>query len=263
MMTKNTDLCHDLVTQYVQTLRESFRTSENAFGCSISTPFVRPDGDIIELLVEHGSDGRIVLSDGGATFSYLYVSGLALSKRLQDDARKIGRRYGIGLEMNELVAQVSDGALAGEVAHNLVQAILNVAALIEKRRPFLNLNFDEEVEAIIIGQGKNYDADYPVKGDKETHVVKFHLNSGANLVVQPLSQSNVTRAKRLTERWNYYFRDILDSNPTLTCLAILDDRGEREGVWLPTVTVPLAGLARMIRWSQKTEFVDILERTNA
>lgn len=263
-MTNNTEFCTELISQYLESLQGEFVASKSDFGCLIATPLIRPDGDAIEILVEDRPDGGVLLSDGGATFAYLYLSGLALSRRLQDDARKISSRYGIVIDVNELVTEVTDRGQVGDAIHNLVQAILNVAALIEKRRPYLNLKFEEEVEALIIGQGKSYYPDFQVRGDKELHTVKFHVNSGANLLVQPLSQPNATRARRLTERWYYYFNDIRNHSPEWSFVAILDDRGAREGVWkTPYVTLPLEGLATLIPWSQKNRFVNILENAQA
>lgn len=256
-MMRRIDLCELTVNQYLEAIREEMVTSDSEFGCSIITPFTRPDGDFIEVLAER-RDGQIVLSDMGETLAYLYLSGLSVGRALQNNARRIGNRYGITLDLNELNIEVQDEARLGEAMHNLVQTVLNVAALIEKRRPYVNLRFEEEVEGTIISQGRRYDPDFQVHGIKETHTVKFHVDSNLNLLIQPMSQATEIQARRLAERWNYYFNDILALNPSSQPLAVLDDRGERESIWDTHAITPLEGVATLIRWSERGKLIDLL-----
>ncbi|MDP2726835.1 MAG: DUF1828 domain-containing protein [Dehalococcoidia bacterium] len=255
----DTDSCRTAVVQYIQAIRGDFSTYDHELGCAIVTPFIRPDGDYVELLAEKRPNGQVILSDMGETFAYLYLSGLSLSRKLQDDAKRIGGRHGISLNVNELIVETDEDHV-GQALHRLLQAVLGVSALIEKRRPDLNLRFEEEVEAVVIAQGKLYDPDYQVPGSREPHVVKFHVDSGLNLLIQPLSQATEIQARRVTERWNYYFNDIKAANSDWSCVAVLDDRGDRQSIWAnPHTTIPLQGVATMVRWSEKDRFVGILE----
>ncbi|MBI2887849.1 MAG: DUF1828 domain-containing protein [Chloroflexi bacterium] len=247
------------MAEYLETLRGDFVTSDNESGCAILTPFIRPDGDSIEVLAERRDDGRVILSDGGETFAYLYLSGLSLSRKLQDDARRISERYGVDIDINELVAEISSKGQVGEVFHGLVQAILNVSALIEKRRPYINLKFEEEVEGTIIGQGKRYDPDYTIRGVTGNHTVKFHVDSGLHLLIQPLSQSNELQATHTAQRWYYHFDDIKNVDDRWSCIAVLDDRGERASVWTDHARAPIEAVATVIPWSRRERLVDALE----
>ena len=259
----DTEFCKTLVAEYLNTLGGEFVTSDNESGCSILTPFIRPDGDSLEVLAERRSDGRIILSDGGETFAYLYLSGLSLSRKLQDDARRISERYGVGVDVNELVTEVSSNGQVGDAFHGLLQAMMNVAALIEKRRPYINLKFEEEVEGTIIGQGKRYDPDYEVHGRIGTHTVKFHVNSGMNLLIQPLSQSNELQARNIAQRWYYHFDDIKNVDNEWSCIAVLDDRGVRASVWTSEARAIIEAKATVIPWSRRERLVDALEGLNA
>ncbi len=253
------DICESIISEYLASLEGEFNIEPNSLGCSIITPFIRPDGDYIEILAEQRPSGVIALSDMGGTFSYLHLSGLSLSRRLRDDAKRIGSRYDISVHVNELIAQV-DPLGVGQALHNLVQAILAIASLVEKRRPYLNLRFDEEVEATIISQGKRYDPEFVVNGKKEHHTVRFHIDSGLNLLVQPFSQASEIQARRVAERWYYYFDDILKADPAWVCVAVLDDRGNRESIWSNPYTVrPLDGIAHLVKWSEKDKLVATLD----
>lgn len=258
-----TEFCKMLVAEYLETLQGEFVTTDNESGCSILTPFIRPDGDSLEVLAERRSDGRVFLSDGGETFAYLYLSGLSLSRKLQDDARRISERYGVGVDINELVTEVANSGQVGEAFHGLVQAMMNVAALIEKRRPYVNLKFEEEVEGTIIGQGRQYDPDYKVEGITGSHIVKFHVNSGMHLLIQPLSRSNELQATHTAQRWYYHFDDIKNTNRLWSCFAILDDRGERASVWTENARAPIEAVATVIPWSHHERLIDALRGLDA
>ena len=54
----------------------------------LATPFVRPDGEGIEVELIKRPDGIANLSDMGSTISYLYVNGLTLNRSLIDLSQK-------------------------------------------------------------------------------------------------------------------------------------------------------------------------------
>lgn len=257
-MTTFDPICSATIEQYLTSLRGDFVTEDSADGCVIITPFMRPDGDFIEVVVERLSSGRLHLTDLGDTLGYLFVSGIPIGRRLQDDARRIGGRFGVSIATNELVMEADELGL-GEALHSLIQASLSVASLIEKRRPYVNLRFDEEVEAVIIGQGKSYDPDYEVRGVVEPHRIKFHVNSGLNLLIQPLSHASEQTAHESAMKWYYRFDDIQKGDSLWSCIAVLDDRGDRQFAWTEQAAAPIERVAKVIRWSNREELVEILE----
>ena len=123
--------------------------------------------------------------------------------------------------------------------------------------------FDDEVEAIIIAQGKQYDKHYDVLGSREHHNVRYHIDSGLNMLVQPFSQATQGPARNATERWYYHFDDILKANSNWDIYALLDDRGERAAIWEnPHSTSPIEGMVKLVKWSQRERFVQAIERTS-
>ncbi|MDA0769788.1 MAG: DUF1828 domain-containing protein [Chloroflexi bacterium] len=255
--------CTELLKDYVGNLESNFQVEPQDAGCLITTPFLRPDGDQVELLLEQRPDGKIYLTDMGDTMAYLQLCGLSLSRKLISDAKRIGGRFGASINVNE-VAVLTDETGVAEAIHDLIQAAMSIAALVEKRRPYVNLRFDDEVEATIIGQGKIYDSQFQVNGAKEPHVVKYHINSGLNMLIQPFSQVSEGPARNTAERWYYRFDDILHANPTWSIYALLDDRGNRRQVWAdPRVTLPLQGLVNIIKWSDKEDFINVLTAHDA
>lgn len=254
--------CSNILDKYVENLESKFQVERHDAGCLITTPFLRPDGDQVELLLEPRPDGRINLTDMGDTTAYLQLCGLSLSRKLMLDAKRIVGRFGASININEVIILTDETELS-EAIHDLIQATLGVASLVEKRRPHANLRFDDEVEATIIGQGKNYDSQFKVNGAKEPHVVKYHINSGLNMLVQPFSQVSEGPARNTAERWYYRFADILHADPNWSIYALLDDRGNRKQVWSdPHVILPLRDLVNIIKWSDRDEFISALSKVD-
>lgn len=251
--------CTEIVRNYAAAISDQISVESNRHGCVILTPFLLPDGDFIEVAAESGVDGVVRLTDMGETIAFLHSSGLSISRRVLNDIRRVSHRYGVDLSINELVigAQTSSDI---NPLHALLQAALGVAALIEKRRPYVRGRFDEEVEAAIIVQGRPYDNDYTVLGEKDRHTVRFHINGGLPVLAQPFSQTNEQAARALFERWFYRFHDILQRQSTWLCYALLDDRGERKLVWTPHVQVPLRDVKNLhiVPWSEKQQFLEVL-----
>ena len=249
------DPCTGLVDAYLKQLSNEFVVTNFDSGCYITTPFTRPDGEVIEFEASSMPNGQTRLSDMGDTFGYLYVNGLALTRTTVNRARDIVRGYGVALERNALVL---GGApeLTGEDVHRLIQASLAVGSLIHGRRSASRLVFDDEVESFIIQTGVTYDSDFSVPGSRERHTFKFHVNSGASLLIQPLSAATESAAHSVAERWAYRAMDVTQSNSNLKPIVMLDDRNNRRGVWTPEAQAPIGDFA--ILWENKQQLEEML-----
>ena len=84
-------ICEDAIADYLAYVKGEFEATGSDSGCFLATPFVRPDGEGIEVEIEVLSDGRICISDMGDTFGYLYVNGMTLSRNLIKTAQGISK----------------------------------------------------------------------------------------------------------------------------------------------------------------------------
>ena len=128
----------------------------NRRGWFLTTPFVRPDGEGIEIELQVLPDGDISITDMGDTLGYLYVNGMTLSRTLIATVRQIAKPHGVSLQRNQLSLQVDQDSI-GIGLHDLIQATLRITDLIQKRRPTSRVVFDVEVESLIINSGVTYD----------------------------------------------------------------------------------------------------------
>ena len=207
--------------------------------------------------------GHMIISDMGDSLGYLYINGLTLSRTVMGKVRSIAEVYGVSLEASTLNIEI-EAELAGKALHQMIQSVLSVADLIQTRRPTgtNKIRFDNEVESFIIYSGVTYDVRLEVRGKRENHEFRFHVNSGKNLLIQPISASSETAAHTWAERWAYRFRDVADLEETWNMFAILDDRSEQSGravIWTPNSLAPIEEYA--IRWAEKDILTELLETT--
>lgn len=109
--------------------------------------------------------------------------------------------------------------------------------------------FDTEVEPFVIQSGVVYDVDFKVSGHLEPHIYKFHINSGRNMLIQPITAATEAAAHSWAERWAYRFADTVAKTPVWHPVAVLDDRGNRQGIWTPRARAPLGEQA--ILWADR------------
>ena len=250
--------CEEVIGNYFAELRMDFDCSPSADGWFLSTPFVKPDGEGVEIELQALPNGHISMSDMGDTLGYLYVNGLTLSQTLIANARQIAKPHGVLLQRNQLNVEIAPDSIGAGV-HSLIQTILAVTDLVQKRRPTANIRFDDEVESLIIHKGIQYDVGFLVTGDRERHTVKFHVNSDKNLLIQPVSAAREAPARSWAERWAYRFSDILSENASWRPIVVLDDRRTRSEAWTANALTPVKEYA--IMWSQRGELESLLEGT--
>ena len=255
-----TPSCEEIIDSYLNELQVGFDCSISDGHWFLSTPFVRPDGEGVEIELQALPDGRVILSDMGDTLGYLYVNGLTLSQTLVTNARQIAKPHGVALQRNRLSVQVTPEAI-GIGVHGMIQSVLAVTDLIQKRRPASVVRFDDEVESLIIHKGIRYDVNFSVRGVKESHTIKFHVNSNKNLLIQPVSAAREAPARSWAERLAYRFNDILARNSDWRPIVVLDDRRTRSEAWSDHSLTPIKEYAVM--WSERSELESRLESTDS
>lgn len=252
-------LCQQIVSSYLNELQEEFEVSDSRAGCYIVTPFTRPDGEYIEVEVTTEPDGQIRITDMGDTLGYLYVNGLRLSRNTLDNTRDICKQFDVSLVRSELVTTPHTERDFGEIFHGFLQAILSVTNIIQKRRPNPRIQFDDEVESLIIYSGVTYDVGYPVRGMRASHTVKFHVNSARNILIQPIAASTESTAFSWAERWAYRISDIRQhqNGSDWRFVAVLDDRSQRREIWNNRTLAPIQEYA--ILWEERERLSDLLK----
>lgn len=247
--------------QYLKWLSSEIETYPLDDGYYVSLPFSRPDGEGIGLEVNSLPGGDIRITDMGDTLGYLFVNGLDLDDKMMDRAKFISKCYGVSLEDGPLAIE-ADPESIGEAFHCILQATIAVTDLIQMRRstrPRI-APFDYMVESLIKHSAAAYDTAYQVSGKRETHTFGFYVNSGRNLLIQPITAPNAGDAHALAERWAYRFHDVIQANAGWQPLAVLDNRAEyvsERVIWTPRAIAPISEYA--ITWAERDKLAALLE----
>lgn len=247
--------CDDVARRYLDCLSADFAATPSENGCYIITPFARPDGEAIELEIVSLPNGAVRLGDMGDTLGYLYTNGLTLTRSVLDKARHIARKHRVSFQQSSLLINADD-SLPGDDVHRLLQAVMEVSNLIQGRRSAGRVVFDTEVEAFVILSGVVYDVDFKISGQLEPHTFKFHVNSGRNLLIQPITAASEATAHSWAERWAYRFSDTTAKSETWRPVALLDDRGNRNDVWTPRARTPIRDNA--VLWADRERLSEML-----
>ena len=268
----NTDMCASVVSRYIQRLQADFEATKSDNGYYLLTPFNMPDGQGIQLELENLPNGNILISDMGDTINYLFVNGLPLGKSVMDKVKYIAAKHGVSFEHSAIKAEIPPES-AGDALHELIQAVLAATDLIQTRRskPPRRVKLDIHVEALIKTSGATYKTNHKVPGAHEKHEFKFHINSGRNLLLQPLTAHSASKAHRLAERWAYRFMDVTRSNDKWRPIAILDDRtlpvngdttekSDAQLIWTPRAIAPIQEYA--IPWSDKPKLAELIAQNS-
>lgn len=255
--------CFAVVESYIGSMLRGFTVLPRGVNrCLVVTPFRRPDGEAVELEVESQADGTLRLSDLGDSIAFLDVNGLTLSRNVMQDARRVCRRHQVELSRYELVAK-ADPSDSGERLHELIQATLMVSDLIQRRRPNERLQFGDIVETFLISNRAVYDSEFPVRGQVQEHTIRFHIDTGRHMLIQPIAAANEGAAFSWAERWAFRFGDIRRLDPTWQLFAVLDDRGERARAWTSRTFPPLQSQANVVLWSHNEELAGALAEAAA
>lgn len=120
-------ICAELGSQ----LGAMFQCSGAGERVQIRTPFVFPDGDLIDVYWRDTAGGPVV-SDLGDTYGWLFINGggETLTDRQSRAYDAVSKTYGVERQGGVLLARISDGNVADAVAR-LVQAITAVSQVLD------------------------------------------------------------------------------------------------------------------------------------
>ena len=111
-------------------LGESFECSLTHLGAvQVRTPFVYPDGDLVDIFVE-SQDSCFLVTDYGETWGQIQMQSFSneLTWDQQRKGEKVCQRWGVGLDRRHLVAQVADRNQIRDAVHILGKAATELSA---------------------------------------------------------------------------------------------------------------------------------------
>jgi hypothetical protein len=222
----------------------------------VRTPFLYPDGGIIDLFVLE-RDGRIEVTDFGEALGWLRLQspGGQLSPKQKRLVEDVCLTLGIELLRGQLVRRVQDGFVSRAVL-DVAQAALRVADLWFTMRTRAVETVADEIGDWLAEKAIPFERDvtHPGRSGRIWKVdYQTHLPERTSLIFL-LATGSRAAARRVTEHvvtGLYDLSHLKVVQPRLSFVSLFDDT---EDVWQEEDFRLVEGLSRVARWSRPDEF---------
>ena len=118
----------DIASAYAHYLADAIQPIPDPRGHFLVTPYIRPDGEAIELELECLADRRTRLHDMGGSLAYLWTTGVIPDTGPTAAVERIARRFNVAIVDNALQVEADERTL-GERTHALLEAARAVSWL--------------------------------------------------------------------------------------------------------------------------------------
>lgn len=252
------DLCESLRAR-LSALFEC--TSAPQGSIRVRTPFMYPDGDIVDVFVEE-RDGRPVVTDYGESLGWLQMQSLRdqLTGNQLQMVEDVCLTLGVELDRGQLTLRCADVSALGDAIHRLGQAAVRVSDIWFTLRNRAVASVADEVDAWLRERkfdskrnarregrsGRTWTVDYEVVAEAQTSHV-FLLTTGSQ-----------TWARRLSERVVAACTDLSHLTFQKTDASFVSLFDDTVNVWRDEDFALVAPLSRIAVWSQPEEFEQVL-----
>jgi len=235
-------------------------TAINGF-LRIRTPFLYPDGDVIDLFIKESGD-VLTITDLGETTRWLRMQSLSpkrspkQNKLLEDVCLTHGLEFYRGM----FVARAKTLPEIASVFMRVAQGVLRASDLWFTMRTRSVESASEEVELFLAEKGFKFDRGQKLVGRSgRTWQPDFHIRMPSrSSLVYVLSTGSQAAARRVTEHVVTAWHDLnsLAVGPeALQFVSLFDDTMD---VWSAEDFRLLENLSIVLRWSQPEELISLL-----
>ena len=227
----------------------------------VRTPFMYPDGDIVDLFVEERG-AEFLLTDYGEALGWLRMQSFsdALTTSRQRLLEDICRTLGIELDRGQLTLRCTDSSALADAVQRLGQASVRVSdiwftfravgasSIADDVSDWLReQQFDFERNVLRTGEsGRQWTMDYRIVAEDRASLV-FLLSTGSQSWARRMSERVFTACSDLN--------DLLARERNTAFVSLFDDT---TGAWRDEDFALVEGVSRVATWSQRDEFERIL-----
>jgi len=211
----------DLSTEYLDWLKSNLVVFERGTSQVLSTPFLDPFNDGIEIQLEI-DNGGMVLHDGGKTLENLLDMGIQIEKseRRQHIIQHAIAGCGVRVNNGRLETIVNHGNKAQRL-HFLTTAILRLNDLWMSSTPRNVTDFFEIVKEFFDNNDVLYTANKSITGRTVEHPIDFiiPLPKGRDRLIKLISRPTIQAAKVVSFTWF----DLQDTQPDAERIVLVND----------------------------------------
>jgi hypothetical protein len=213
----------DLAREYLAWLKDRLLTVRRGEATVLSTPFLDPFHDGIEIHFEH-RNGELFLHDGGRTLDNLLDLGIQIDKseRRQQIVEHAIAGCGVELLDGRLQTVATPDALA-QRAHFLLTAIARLNDLWMSAAPRTASDFFALVKEYMDERDVRYIANVPIQGRSVAHMIDFviSLGKGKDRLIKLMGSPSLQSAKLMSFTW----MELREARPDSQRVVLLNDTG--------------------------------------
>ena len=244
--------CEDVIREYLGKIKGNFFCEPSNGRLRLTTPYVYPDNDLVEVYVEELPGGRIRVSDLGETSRHLHAQGFDVfaSPKRKFIAETAASRVNALFESGTIF---KEGNLAeiGEIIFDVVVAARGVADLIYTSRAYEPAPFIEEVAEFLKDHQFRFERRVPVRGSSgREYRVGFRVEE--IVFLQPIS-AEFQRA--LKPRVDAVVRLWVDIDRGALKFSLLNDL---DFSWPEPDVIILSRFSQVFRWSSREQLATAL-----
>jgi hypothetical protein len=247
--------------QIAMSVSQLFTCSDNGDYVRVRTPFLYPDGDVIDLYARNGDD-TITLTDLGETLRWLRMQTLAKqrSPKQQKMIQDVLSNHGVELYKGMLMARVKTQADVGPTVFRLSQAALRVADIWFTFRTRAFESVTDDVEEFLIARSVSFDrSDQLVGRSGKVYRPDFHTRTAQHsALVHVLTTGSKAAANRIVE---HVVSALYDLNhfkigpEALKFVSLFDDTSD---VWSDNDFNRVGDLSDIALWSKPDDFLQLV-----
>lgn len=222
----STQAMQDLSSEYMHWLKGNLIIFERGTSQVLSTPFLDPFNDGIEILLDT-TGGEMVLHDGGRTLENLMDMGIHIEKSERRQAIIQNAIAGCGVRMNNgRLETVVTHINRAQRMHFLTTAILRLNDLWMTASPRTVTDFFEIVKEYFDEHNILYTANKSITGRTVEHPIDFivPLPKGRDRLIKLISRPSVQAAKITSFTWV----DLKDAQPDAERVVFINDLAVEE-----------------------------------
>jgi hypothetical protein len=251
----------DLITQHIGHL---FKCADVNGYIRIRTPFLYPDGDIIDVYFRE-SDKNLFLSDLGSTLMWLNTQTLVerRTKRQLQVVHDVCVTHNVQFSNGALWLSISEPVALAESVARLAQAALRVSDIAFTFRPRTAPSVTEEVAEFLTEHSVPFRPNEKLKGysNKEYTIEFFTYPPRRNSYVMLLSTGNPATATDLAKTANGVWHDLdvlkQSGNDAVPKFVTLFD--DTQDVWTSEHERMLERDSVIAHWTDANDFLEKLE----
>jgi hypothetical protein len=220
--------CRDILTHHISYLSEGFHCEPlTETSVAIVTPFRLPDGDLVELVVEQRSAGRIRVRDIGDTLSTLLLQGFdpSVSDKRKWLFEQALRANGVELDAGELQKEGPAEAV-GALLMDVAASARAVADLIYLHRSVTPQDFEARVVAFLTDHAADVQPKIRITGESGHRyrvAARAFRPDGRQLLVSTLAPKSRNQIKSVVDRTVRQWVDINHDVTRFEKISFLDD----------------------------------------